>query len=142
MSSLDGVGGGVGSQLTQRLDRAGGLRQRRLEQRSRLRQRCRHCSRKPGEQHFARLHISQAGDLTRRQRAAVEDAALDHEERMSTGEVAQSARGLDRIALNEGDRRRTLKQLAEIVVPSLASRDLGQRVLDDRVRGIRAQVVA
>ena len=76
------------------------------EQRGGLRQRRLHGAGELGEQHLARLEVGELGDLVGGQRLAVEHAALDHEQRVCLGEVTQTLGRLDRVAVDEGDRRR------------------------------------
>ena len=73
------VGLGLGEQ---RLGQSGGLGERRLEQRSSLGRGRVERPGELGEQHLAGLEVGELADLGRGQRVAVEDATLDHEERV------------------------------------------------------------
>ena len=126
----------VGLELgAQRLDRAGGLGQRRLEQRSGTGQRRLHRAGELGQQDLARLEVGEPG----RARSAASGAPsstppLMTSSGMCLGEVTQALRRLDRVALDEGDGRRTDEQVVERVDPGVARGDLGQRVLHHGVR--------
>src|SRR6266550_3307942 len=64
----------------------------------------------PGQQYLARLEIGDPVDLVGAERSAVEDAALDHQQRVGLGEVAQTLGGFDRVAADERDRGRADEQ--------------------------------
>src|SRR3569833_80153 len=103
----------------QGVEDGGGIAHRRL-----------HRARELREENLARLEGGELGDLLGRQRLAVDDTALDYQIRVGLGEVTQALGGLDHVAADERDRRRTLEQLLQFVgAPGLASRGLGQRVL-------------
>ena len=70
----------------------------------------------------------------------VEHAALDHQQRIGLGEVTQALGGLDRVAGDEGDRRRTRRSVVERVDARVLGRDPGQRVLHHGVGGALARV--
>ena len=53
-------------------------------------------------------------------RGAVDHAALDDEGRVGLGEVTQTLGGLDRVALDEGDRGRAVEQVVETLDARLA----------------------
>ena len=119
--------------LLERLGQAGHLRQRRLEQaRGPGRQRLEGTG-ELGEQHLARLEIGDLVDPSAAEGLAVEHAALDDQQRVGLGEVAQALGGLDRIALDERDRGRAGEQAVVDRDAGIGRGPLGERVLDDRV---------
>ena len=123
--------------VLQRGRQADRLGQRRLEGRRGLAQVRLHGAGELRQQHLAGLEVGQLADLGRRQRLALEDAALDDEQRVCLREVAQALRGLDDIAGDEGERGRTGEQVVETGDARVRRGALGQRVLRDRVGGLR-----
>src|SRR4051812_25092859 len=100
-------------------DSAYRLRQRGLEQRRRLAQAGLHATGQLGQQHLAGLQASDLGDLRRRDRLALENAALDDQSGVGLRELAQTLRRLDRVAGHEGNRGRTGEQRVEAADASL-----------------------
>ena len=92
-----------------------------------------------GQQHLAGLQVGELADLGGRDRLALEDAALDHQQRVGLRELAQALRRLDGVAGDEGERGRTGEQLVEPRDARVRRGALGQRVLRDRVRGAPAE---
>src|SRR5690606_25082240 len=92
--------------LAQRVDRTGGLRERRVEEVRGLVQRRLGGTRELREQHLPALQVRELLDLGGAQRGTVEVAALEDEERVRLGEVTQRLRDGDRVAVHERDSRR------------------------------------
>ena len=139
-AALLALGGALG---LQRGRQPGHLRRQRRERRRRAGQRGLHRPGQLGQQHLARLQVGQLGDLRRAELLAVEHAALDHQQRVGLGEVAQALGGLDHVAADERDRRRPDQQVGELAGDlGLGGRDLGQRVLDHRELGVLSECLA
>src|SRR3954453_17489488 len=144
-----GVGGGVGSGvgggslggrgvlggllLLQSGGQPGDLRQRGLEQPGSLGQVALHGTGQLGQQDLTAVDVGEAGDLGGVDRAALDHATLDDEQRMGAREVADGLGGVDRVTLDEGDRRRPVQQVTQAFVAPLLRRALRQGVLDDGV---------
>src|SRR5262249_27397692 len=83
--------------------RTGGLGKRCLEHGGGLAQVCLHRAGELRQQPLAGLQIGDLGDFRRRDRLALEHAALDDEQRVGPREVAQALSGLNRVAGDEGE---------------------------------------
>src|SRR5262245_47068153 len=118
---------------------AGHVGQRCVEQRGGVLQGRLHGAGQLAEQHVAGLEVGELADLVSTDRAAFEVAALDDQGLVGPAEVAQALRGLDDVALDEGDRRRTDQEVGEAVDAGVLGSELGQGVLDDRVGRVLAQ---
>src|SRR5690606_31095524 len=108
-----------------RVEHVGGTEQRSLEGAGKL-----------AQQHLPRLELGQLGDLGSRQRVTVEVTALDDQQRVCLGEVAQTLRDGDGVAVYEGNRGRADKFVIERRNACLVCRNLGQRVLHHGVRRV------
>src|SRR4051794_57769 len=115
--------------LTQRVDRANGLRQRCVEQICGSEQRGLEGAGQLGQQHLTGLEVGELAYLFCGQRVTVEVTALDHQQRVCLGEVTQRLRDGDRVTVHEGDRGRPGELVVERRNARLVGRDLGQRVL-------------
>src|SRR6201996_8995737 len=139
-----GLGRGAGLDLgAQRVCEQRHLRGQRVERRRRVRHRRLHRAGQLGQQHLARFEVGQLADFRRGQRLAVEHATLDHEQRVRLGEVEQALGGLRHVPADERDRGRPRQQRRELVTPArLGSRQLRERVLHDRKRGVAREGAA
>src|SRR5690606_2805574 len=72
----------------------------------------------------------------------VEDGALDHEEGVRLGEVAQTLGGLDRVTIDEGDGARADELTVEGGDSRLLGCQLGERVLDHGEGGVATEGAA
>src|SRR4051812_47328692 len=123
----------------QRTREAGGLGERRVEQVDGLAERREHRAGQLAQEHLAGLEVGQLGHLRRVEGLAVQDAALDDKGGVRLGKVTQTLGRLDHVAVDEGDRGRTGQQVVEAVDAHLGGGDLGQRVLDHGVVGVRTE---
>src|SRR3954452_14390241 len=83
--------------LAQRVDRADGLRRKRVEDVCRLGQRGLHRTGELRQQDFTALEVGELVDLVRAQGVPVEETALDHEKRVCLGEGTETLRDGDRV---------------------------------------------
>src|SRR5690606_38446506 len=97
----------------QRVDRASGLRERRVEHVGGAEQARLEGTGQLGQQHLAALQVGELVYLRGGQGRTVEVPALDHEQRVRLGEVAQRLRDGDGVAVHERDRGRTDELVVE-----------------------------
>ena len=139
-AAVGAAGSALGSPLVlQRRDQPRDLRRQRVEHDGRLGQRALHGAGQLAQQHLARLQVGELGDLGRLERATVEQPALDHQQRVRLGEVAQRLRGVDRLAGDERDRGRSDEHVVEPGDPGVRGSPLDQGVLCDGVGGVLAK---
>src|SRR6185503_1915675 len=105
------------------------LRKRGLEQTGRLGEVALHGAGQLGQQNLTRLEVSDLVDLVGRDRAALEDTALDLQDGVGLGEIAKTLGRLDRVATDEGERGRTGEQRVEALDARVNGRPLRERVL-------------
>src|ERR687890_863296 len=128
--------------LAQRVDGAGGLRQRGDEQGRGTAHRRLHGAGELGQQHLTGLEVGQLADLVGREGATLQQSTPDDQGGVLPGEVPHRARRLDRVTGHEGDGRGTGELTVERGHTGFPGRDVGEGVLHHGVRGVLTDVLA